>query len=220
MASGPESNSPSVAGHGQSNSASVQAGGDRTLVIPPAGKQDRQPQPNSEATVGALIGPDNAPPPSNVSVPANQGALPYLGVAVTYTVSNRGGQKVNGLEVMSVDPDSPAQRAGLRARTAMTTLGATGATAGQLLGPLDIALEPLLAKSGQLGRDGDLIVAIDDHRVTDKSDLANRLARLHPGDIIYLTVLRQERDGSYKTVKIPVTLGSPRSVDAKESAHQ
>ena len=71
-----------------------------------------------------------------------------------------------------------------------STIGASGATAGELLGPLDAALKPLLAKSGQLGEDGDLIVAIDDHRVTSDSDLPDHLGRLHPGDIIYLSVLR------------------------------
>ena len=115
---------------------------------------------------------------------------------------------------MEVDGDSPASRAGLKARTPMTTVGASGATAGELLGPLDAALRPLLAKSGQLGQDGDLIVSIDDHRVTSDSDLPDHLAQLHPGDIIYLTVLRQQRGGSYKAVKIPVTLGSPKRTNA------
>jgi S1-C subfamily serine protease len=140
-----------------------------------------------------------------------------LGVSVLYTASMRGGQQVSALEVTGVDPDSPAARAGLRPGKPATTIGASTATAGELLGPVDAALRPLLAKSGQLGEDGDLIVAIDDHRVTSDSDLPDRLARLGPGDIIYLTVLRQRRDGSYRTVKLPVTLGFPKGTHAADS---
>ena len=160
------------------------------------------------------LGSDNAPLPADLPAPENTGPRPYLGISVLYTVSMRDGQKVSGLEVMDVDADSPASRAGLKARTPMTTIGASGATAGELLGPLDAALKPLLAKSGQLGEDGDLIVAIDDHRVTSDSDLPDHLGRLHPGDIIYLTVLRQQRGGTYKAVKLPVTLGFPKSANA------
>ncbi|MGZ3510583.1 MAG: PDZ domain-containing protein [Candidatus Binataceae bacterium] len=160
------------------------------------------------------LGSDNAPLPSDLPASENNGPRPYLGITVLYAVSIRDGQKVGGLEVMDIDENSPASRAGLKARTPMTTIGASGATAGELLGPLDAALRPLLAKSGQLGEDGDLIVAIDDHRVTSDSDLPDHLARLHPGDIIYLTVLRQQRGGKYKAVKLPVTLGFQKSAKA------
>jgi len=205
---------------------SIPAGGDQTLMIPPAASpplppnaqaprapQQNAPQQNApeQSSPEADIGSDNAPLPADLPAPENNGPRPYLGISVLYTVSMRDGQQVTGLEVMDVDADSPASRAGLKARTPMTTIGASGATAGELLGPLDAALRPLLAKSGQLGEDGDLIVAIDDHRVASDSDLPDHLSRLHPGDIIYLTVLRQQRGGSFKAVKLPVTLGFPKS---------
>jgi hypothetical protein len=203
----------------QSGTKSIQAGGDQTLVIPPTTPASQQP---SAETPGAPaqnapepdIGSDNAPLPADLPAPENNGPRPYLGISVLYAVTTRDGQKVSGLEVMDVDADSPASRAGLKSRTPMTTIGASGATAGELLGPLDAALRPLLVKSGQLGEDGDLIVAIDDHRVTSDSDLPDRLSRLHPGDIIYLTVLRQQRGGTYKAVKLPVTLGDPKTANA------
>jgi hypothetical protein len=195
----------------QDGSKSIPAGGDQTLVIPPsapsAQPRTKAPESPEQTAPEPDLGSDNAPLPADLPAPRNNGPRPYLGITVLYTVSTRDGQQVNGLEVMDVDPNSPASRAGLRGRTPMTTIGASGATAGELLGPLDAALRPLLAKSGQLGQDGDLIVAIDDHRVTSDSDLPDHLARLHPGDIIYLTVLRQQRGGSYKAVKLPVTLG-------------
>jgi PDZ domain-containing protein len=210
---------PPAGAQSQRERKTIPAGGDRTLVIPPAAPapakpgteappapQERAPEPD--------LGSDNAPLPADLPAPENHGPRPYLGISVLYTVSIRGEQQVGGLEVMEVDGDSPASRAGLKARTPMTTVGASGATAGELLGPLDAALRPLLAKSGQLGEDGDLIVSIDDHRVTSDSDLPDHLAQLHPGDIVYLTVLRQQRGGSYKAVKIPVTLGSPKRRNA------
>lgn|GEM_PF-5305145 len=203
----------------QSAPKSIPAGGDQTLVLPPAAPAAAQPSTAAPRTPEQIspepdLGSDNAPLPADLPAPENTGPRPYLGISVLYTVSMRDGQQVSGLEVMDVDADSPASRAGLKARTPMTTIGASGATAGELLGPLDAALKPLLAKSGQLGEDGDLIVAIDDHRVTSDSDLPDRLGRLHPGDIIYLTVLRQQRGGTYKAVKLPVTLGFPKSAKA------
>jgi PDZ domain len=204
----------------QSAPKSIPAGGDQTLVLPPAAPRSalvpgaRDKSAPEQSAPEPDLGSDNAPLPADLPAPENTGPRPYLGISVLYTVSMRDGQQVSGLEVMDVDADSPASRAGLKSRTPMTTIGASGATAGELLGPLDAALKPLLAKSGQLGEDGDLIVAIDDHRVTSDSDLPDHLGRLHPGDIIYLTVLRQKRGGTYKTVKLPVTLGFPKSANA------
>jgi hypothetical protein len=200
----------------QSGTKSIQAGGDQTLEIPPTAPSPSQPsaeapRPPEQAAPEPDLGSDNAPLPADLPAPENNGPRPYLGISVLFTVSTRDGQQVSGLEVMEVDAESPASRAGLRSRTPMTTMGASGATAGELLGPLDAALRPLLAKSGQLGEDGDLIVAIDDHRVASDSDLPDRLSRLHPGDIIYLTVLRQQRGGTYKAVKLPITLGFQKS---------
>ena len=210
---------PPAGAQSQSETRTIPAGGDRTLVIPPAAPSPAKPDTEAprapqERAPEPDLGSDNAPLPADLPAPENHGPRPYLGISVQYTVSIRDEQQVGGLEVMEVDGDSPASRAGLKARTPMTTVGASGATAGELLGPLDAALRPLLAKSGQLGQDGDLIVSIDDHRVTSDSDLPDHLAQLHPGDIVYLTVLRQQRGGSYKAVKIPVTLGSPKRTNA------
>jgi PDZ domain-containing protein len=216
----------------QDGSKSIPAGGDQTLVLPsaaapvpapappkaealrPSEKAPAEQAPADEEAPEPDLGSDNAPLPADLPAPENNGPRPYLGITVLYAVSTRDGQKVSGLEVMDVDENSPAARAGLKARTPMTTTGATSATVGELLGPLDGALRPLLAKSGQLGQDGDLIVAIDDHRVTSDSDLPDHLAQLHPGDIIYLTVLRQQRGGTYKAVKLPITLGFQKSAKA------
>ena len=138
--------------------------------------------------------------------------LPYLGLSVQRIESRAmRGHDFEGLEIISVDPKSPAADAGLRGRGAMTTLGASGATAGTLMAPLDIALMPILKKTGQLGQTGDLIVAIDDRRVTSEVDLATALSESKSGDTIYLTVVRLATDGTRQTMKIPVKLAGPLS---------
>ena len=154
--------------------------------------------------------PTSGPPSSMVSVSsAPLRPLPYLGISVHRIESHSTpGRDVEGLEIVSVDPGSPAAHAGLRARGSMTTLGASGATAGALIAPLDLALMPLLKKTGQLGQAGDLIVAIDDRRITGEVDLQAALNDLKPGDTIYLTVVRPGRNGARETLRVPVRLAN------------
>jgi len=90
----------------------------------------------------------------------------------------------------------------------MTKLGASSATAAALMAPLDIAVMPLLKRTGQLGQTGDLIVAIDDRRVARETDLQTALAESRPSDTIYLTILRLATDGAHKTIKFAVKLGN------------
>ena len=62
-----------------------------------------------------------------------------------------------------------------------------------------------------MGQGGDLIVAIDDKRVRDQSDLETAMARLKPGDTMYLTVIRPDGSGDrvpHKTIKIAVHVGA------------
>ncbi len=149
-------------------------------------------------------------PPSDNTAAAVQ--LPYLGLSAQYIVARDvPGKEVRGLEVVAVDPNSPAETAGIHGRGKMTKLGATGATAGELMAPLNIIVMPLLKKAGELGDDGDLIIAIDDSRVGSEDDLKNALQNTKPGDILYLTVVRPHLDGQHETLKLPVKLGPPRS---------
>jgi PDZ domain-containing protein len=167
---------------------------------------------NAEGQSGsgsAAASPASIPSPDNGSAAANQ-KRPYLGASVQYIYSDdTPGRVVQGLEVVSVDPKSPAERAGLHGRGAMTKMGATGATASVLAPPLDLVLMPLLRKAGSLGATGDLIIAIDDQPVRSDKDLGNALAGLKPGDTVYFTLVRMMPDNSHKTYKIPVKLGDP-----------
>lgn len=142
---------------------------------------------------------------------------PYLGIVVEDTLKTYGGQEEHGLEIVTVDSNSPAEQAGLKGRGDITPLGAAGVTAGALLGPLSMAVIPLLNKSGQLGKDGDLIVAVDDRRVHSEFDFSDELRKLKPGDTIYLTVVRPSAHGGRQTLKIPVKVGGQSSEAAAEA---
>ena len=154
----------------------------------------------------------------NEAQPGDKKRLPYIGISVEYTMKCYSGQEERGLEIVNIDPNSPAAQAELQAKGGLTALGAAGATAGALLGPLNLAVLPLLKKAGQLGKDGDLIVAVDDRRVRSEFDLEDELAKLKPGDTMYLTVIRPLPSGAHKTMKIAVKVGEPNSKLAAGSA--
>jgi hypothetical protein len=205
--------------------ASDRVGG--TLEVPPRigasppAQEDQvdpaQVEPPSPESADIAPGSDQVgdSPALTTSVSHNAAAvarLPYLGLAVQYIVSNDvPGKEVHGLEVVGVDPNSPAEAGGLHARGPLTKLGASGATAVALMAPLDLIVMPLLKKAGKLGADGDLIIAIDDNRVEAEDDLKTTLQTLRPGDVIYLTVVRPHLDGMHETLKVPVKLGAPHS---------
>lgn len=213
---GRRGSAPSVQGP-VSNPGSQEESPDNSLEVPPRiltppqqtapGETDSEPAPPSPAAESTPV-PRSGPPVSELAAPAER-PLPYLGVSVQYIESHAiPGRDIEGIEVIGVDPGSPADRAGLRGRGTMTTLGASGATAGALMAPLDIVVMPLLKKTGQLGGTGDLIVAIDDKRVHAESDLKDALASMNPGDTVYFTIKRAQQDGSVRTLTIPVKLAS------------
>jgi hypothetical protein len=146
----------------------------------------------------------------------HSGPLPYLGISVhSTTVTEPGGNQQRALEVLSVDRGSPAAAAGIRGSGTPTKLGASSLTASAMLGPAQELLAPLLKKTGQLGRQGDLIVAADDNRVGSEEELAAELAKLKPGDTIWLTVLRESAKGKPHAVKVPIRLGPPQSAASR-----
>jgi PDZ domain-containing protein len=180
------------------------------LIPPPAAA----PSPSPSGDTSAIA--PGADVPDTDDSAAAEPKRPYLGMSIQYIQSDATpGREVRGLEVVGVDPDSPAEHAGLRPRGAMTNVGATGATAGALVPPLDLVVMPLLKKSGQLGAPGDLIVAIDDQRINSEADLQDVLDQSKPGDTIYFTVVRSTQGGGHDTLKVPVRLGDPNGDIAK-----
>jgi hypothetical protein len=136
---------------------------------------------------------------------------PYLGITVQYVSKCFMGGEEHGLEVLTIDPNSPAARAGLQARSGMTAVGAAATTLTGILPFGSILANKALASSGAMGQDGDLIVAVDDKRVRDQSDLENAMARLKPGDTMYLTVIRPngtDEHAPHATLKIAVRVGA------------
>ena len=82
----------------------------------------------------------------------------------------------DGAAVQQVEPDSPAEDAGLRAGEGQVEFQATPLPAG-----------------------GDVIVAVDGRRLTRTSDLADVISAKRAGDRVKLEVLR---DGKRRTVSI------------------
>jgi hypothetical protein len=135
---------------------------------------------------------------------------PYLGITVQYTTQCYNGGEEHGLEVLTVDPSSPAAQAGLQPRSGMTAVGAAVSTLTAMLPGGSILASKALSSSGAMGQDGDLIVAVDDRRVRDQSDLETAMSRLKPGDTMYLTVIRPSGTGQvgHRTLKIAVRVGA------------
>ena len=114
-------------------------------------------------------------------------ARPYLGITVQYVSKCYNGGEEHGLEVLTIDPNSPASQAGLQARSGMSAIGAAVTTLTGILPGGSILTTKALATSGAMGQGGDLIVAVDGNRVRDQSDLENAMSQLKPGDTMYLT---------------------------------
>jgi hypothetical protein len=129
---------------------------------------------------------------------------PYLGFDLEYTTQCYLGMEEHGLEVVNVYPNSPAARAGLIGRTGSTPMGDLSALGSLLLGPVALVTFPLLRKSGALGTDGDLIVAVDDVRVRNESEMLSALGRIKAGDTTYITVIRPLIGGGHRTMRIKV----------------
>jgi hypothetical protein len=138
---------------------------------------------------------------------------PYLGIELEYTTQCYLGMEEHGFEVVSVNPDSPAARAGMIGRTASTAKGELGAIGSVLLLPIAPITFPYLRKSGALGTPGDLIVAVDDVRVRTVEQIRYALDRLKPGDTAYLTVIRPLAGGYHRTMRIKLHID--QEIDAK-----
>jgi hypothetical protein len=132
---------------------------------------------------------------------------PYLGITVRYRKVCYLGKEEHGLEIVKVDPNSPAAASGLRGATQPGVLGTSAATLDALVPLLGSLVNSQLNKRGDLGMSGDMIVAVDDHRVRSEADFDAQIAKLKPGDTMYVTVLRPIEGGGHKTLKIAVKVG-------------
>lgn len=103
------------------------------------------------------------------------------------------GEVATGLLVVGVESGSPAAKAGLHAFSDMTRTVLTGAAvAGLMFFPPAALLVPIV-QSVPLGESYDLIIAVDGWRVMNYVEFSERLHDLQPGEIVYLSVIRNGR---------------------------
>jgi S1-C subfamily serine protease len=113
----------------------------------------------------------------------------------------KSGESAKGLLIVAVTKESPAANAGLKAvQEAPRQMLAGIAVAGSIAFPPAIILLPLFA-SLPIGQDGDLIIAVDGSRVRNVLDFEDAVHDAQPGQIIYLTIIR---DGSRRQVQINI----------------
>src|SRR5208282_6785715 len=78
-------------------------------------------------------------------------ARPYLGITVQYVTKCYNGGEEHGLEVLTIDPNSPAAQAGLQARSGMTAVGAALSTLSGIVPGGSILAGKALANAGPAG---------------------------------------------------------------------
>ncbi|HXZ88910.1 MAG TPA: PDZ domain-containing protein [Candidatus Binataceae bacterium] len=118
------------------------------------------------------------------------------------------GHIAEGLLIVDVTQNSPAARAGLHPfrRTVSDVLKGV-MVAGALFFPPAVILVPVMDQV-HIGESSDLIIAVDGARVVDYMQFADRMRDVRPGEIVYLSVVR---DGArlQVPVKLPATLPPP-----------
>jgi hypothetical protein len=233
---GAGSSAPGIAsqpgGAGSSNPGLAHQGGDdatleispQTGIRPPAPSSDEIPS-NREFRPG-----DDTASNNREFRPGEQdrggqigNSKSCLGITVNYTSYCFKGAEEHGLEITSIDRNSPAETAGLRATGENGGMISAAETASAFLGPLQLLTNGFLEKAAQ-GNRGDLIVAVDDQRIRSQADFNDALAKARPGDTIYLTVIRplhatDQKGGmtmDHATMKIAVKVGKwqPGSADS------
>jgi len=111
------------------------------------------------------------------------------------------GEEADGLLVVDVQTGSPASSAGLQGyhRTVHNVLTGIAIAAAMAFPPAIVAL-PALDYS-QIGEHYDMIIGVDGVRVTNFLDFEDRMRDVRPGELIYLSVVR---DGQRLQLRIPV----------------
>ena len=125
-----------------------------------------------------------------------------IGVELRETTRKlKSGEEAEGRLVVKVERDSAAAKAGLRPyrRTAHNML--TGAAIGAaMVFPPAILILPIIDYA-QVGESYDMIIGVDGARVTNFIDFEERMRNIEPGELVYLSVVR---NGKRVQVQVPV----------------
>lgn len=113
------------------------------------------------------------------------------------------GQEAQGLMVLEVTKGSPAATAGLHGYRHAAHSALQGAFIAAALFPSPFAPIAMLAlpviELTHVGESYDMIIGVDGSRVTNYLDFTDRLHEARPGEIVYLSVLR---DGKRAQLKV------------------
>jgi S1-C subfamily serine protease len=120
----------------------------------------------------------------------------------------RSGVEVNGLLIVGVESNSPAATAGLLAyrRVARDVLEGAAVVASLVFPPAVIAV-PMFDQV-RIGETYDLIIAVDATRVTNFLDFEDRMRDVQPGEIVYLSIIR---NGDRRQVAVQLPSAPPPS---------
>jgi len=112
------------------------------------------------------------------------------------------GEEADGLLITAVTKGSPAAAVGLRpyTHTVHDAIAAAAMVGAVFSGGLSVVVIPAIDYM-QVGESYDMIIGVDGSRVTNFLDFQDRMRDLQPGEVVYLSVLR---DGKRVQVTLPV----------------
>jgi len=120
------------------------------------------------------------------------------------------GPEVEGLMVLEVVKGSPAAQAGLHAYTHTGKSALRGAAIAAMLTPfppvalLGLVAMPLVEYS-HVGESYDMIIGVDGSRVTNYLDFEDRMHDVRPGEIVYLSIIRDGKRSQMRVFVPPST---------------
>jgi hypothetical protein len=143
------------------------------------------------------------PPPQ--PLPSLASAPGYMGIRIRDFYRERfcmHALTIQGVEVASVEPNSPAARAGLRPARGLSTREVAVATIAGLLtiSPASSLAPAVTRAAGGVGH-GDIILAVGGKRVKTETQFQEELSRFGPRTVVHLTIRRGDA-----VVQVPVQL--------------
>ena len=117
--------------------------------------------------------------------------------------SLKSGEDADGLLITAVTKGGPAANAGLRPynHTVHDAIAAAALVGAVFSGGLSVVVIPAIDYM-KVGESYDMIIGVDGSRVTNFLDFQDRMRDLQPGELVYLSVLR---NGKRIQVTLPVT---------------